>query len=160
MRIGSGYDVHRLISGRKLVLGGVEIPFDKGLEGHSDADVLIHAVIDAILGAMAWGDIGTWFPDDDDTYLNIDSRLLLKKVQIKLTVSGWQIGNLDCTICAQRPKLAPYIQQMRVNLANDLETDYNNVSVKATTEEGLGISGSEAGMSAHAAVLLVPLTTR
>lgn len=156
MRIGIGYDVHRLEKGRKLILGGVEIPFEKGLSGHSDADVLIHAVIDAILGAMAWGDIGRWFPDSDNTYKDINSLFLLKKVMDKLTAAGWKIGNLDCTVCAQQPKLMPYIGQMRCNLASELYTDIAGVSVKATTEEGLGISGREEGMSATAIVLLLP----
>ena len=154
LRIGHGYDVHRLVEGRKLILGGVEIPHAKGLLGHSDADVLIHAVIDAILGALAWGDIGSWFPDNDNTYKDIDSRVLLRQVSEKMHAEGWQIGNLDATICAQQPKLRPYIDAMRANLAADLQTDLANVSVKATTEEGLGISGSSAGMTATAVVLL------
>lgn len=156
MKIGFGYDVHRLTEDRKLILGGVDIPFEKGLLGHSDADVLIHAIMDALLGAMAWGDIGSLFPDDDDTYKDIDSRELLCHVMEKLTLAGWQIANLDCTICAQLPKLRPYINQMRANLASDLATDITNVSVKATTEEGLGVSGTERGMAAYAVVLLEP----
>jgi 2-C-methyl-D-erythritol 2,4-cyclodiphosphate synthase len=156
MKIGYGYDVHRLIPGRKLVLGGVEIPYKKGLWGHSDADVLIHAIIDAILGALAWGDIGTWFPDYDEAYKDVDSRFLLKKVMAKFHETGWKISNLDCTICAQQPKLAPFILQMRENLAADLETAIENISVKATTEEGMGISGSEEGMTASAVILLIP----
>jgi 2-C-methyl-D-erythritol 2,4-cyclodiphosphate synthase len=156
MKIGFGYDVHRLVPGRKLILGGVEIPFEKGLLGHSDADVLIHAIIDALLGALAWGDIGSWFPDNDNDYKDIDSRILLRKVMVKVTEAGWKIGNLDCTICAQNPKLANYIMHMRDNLAADLASYQDCVSVKATTEEGLGISGSEAGMSAYAIVLLLP----
>jgi len=156
MKVGFGYDVHRLVQDRKLILGGVEIPYNKGLLGHSDADVLIHAVIDAILGALAWGDIGTWFPDNDDSFKNIDSRKLLGKVMLKLHETGWRIGNLDSTICAQQPKLAPYILQMRDNLAQDLDIDISNVSVKATTEEGLGITGKEEGMSATAVVLILP----
>lgn len=155
IRIGYGYDVHRLSEGRKLFLGGVEIPFAKGLLGHSDADVLTHAVIDAILGAMAWGDIGSWFPDSDDKYKDIDSRILLQQVMAKLKAGGWRIGNLDCTVCAEQPRLRPFIDQMRSNLASDLHTDISNVSVKATTEEGLGITGSGAGMTATAAVLLL-----
>lgn len=157
MRIGYGYDVHTLFQGRKLILGGVEIPFEKGLYGHSDADVLIHAIIDAILGAMAWGDIGSWFPDDNHQYKDIDSRVLLRRVMEKLKDSGWQIGNLDTTICAQHPKLMLYIGQMRTNLAADLETNIANVSVKATTEEGLGFSGKGEGMSATAVVMLLPV---
>lgn len=156
MRIGYGYDVHRLLEGRKLILGGVIIPFGQGLLGHSDADVLIHAVIDAILGAMAWGDIGSWFPDSDDRYRDIDSRFLLRQVVTKLKDGGWKIGNLDCTICAEKPKLRPFIDKMRENLAAELGTELSNVSVKATTEEGLGISGSGAGISASAVVLLLP----
>jgi len=156
MRIGFGYDVHQLAPARKLILGGVEIPFTKGLWGHSDADVLIHAIIDAMLGAMAWGDIGSWFPDDDNLYKDISSRIILKKVMAKLSEAGWQIGNLDSTVCAQQPKLRPFIDAMRANLAADLDTDIANISVKATTEEGLGISGSEEGMSATAVVLLTP----
>jgi len=155
MRIGFGYDVHRLAPDRKLILGGVEVPYSKGLLGHSDADVLIHAIIDAILGAMAWGDIGSWFPDNDNLYKDISSRILLRNVIIKLHAAGWFIGNLDSTICAQHPKLRPFIDEMRTILAADMETDNANVSVKATTEEGLGISGSEAGISASAVVLLV-----
>lgn len=155
MRIGFGYDVHRLVPARKLILGGMEIPYTKGLMGHSDADVLIHAIIDAILGAMAWGDIGSWFPDNDAAFKDINSRFLLKRVMDKLSESGWQIGNLDCTICAQQPKLRPYIDEMRSILAQDLETELENVSVKATTEEGLGISGNEEGMSASTVVLLI-----
>lgn len=155
MRIGFGYDVHRLAHDRKLILGGVEVPYSKGLLGHSDADVLIHAIIDAILGAMAWGDIGSWFPDNDNLYKDISSRILLRNVITKLHAAGWFIGNLDSTICAQHPKLRPFIDEMRTNLAADMETDNANVSVKATTEEGLGISGSEAGISASAVVLLV-----
>ncbi|HOV17116.1 MAG TPA: 2-C-methyl-D-erythritol 2,4-cyclodiphosphate synthase [Candidatus Cloacimonadota bacterium] len=158
MKIGFGYDVHRLKEGGKLILGGVEIPFPKGLEGHSNADVVIHAVIDSILGAMAWGDIGYWFPDTESAFRNIDSRILLKKVIKKVLASGFQIGNLDVTVCANEPKLAPYITQMRFNLATDLETDVNNVSVKATTEEGLGVTGKGEGISAQAVVLLISLT--
>ncbi|HOD18544.1 MAG TPA: 2-C-methyl-D-erythritol 2,4-cyclodiphosphate synthase [Candidatus Cloacimonadota bacterium] len=158
MKIGFGYDVHRLKEGGKLILGGVEIPFPKGLEGHSNADVVIHAVIDSILGAMAWGDIGYWFPDTESAFRNIDSRILLKKVIKKVLASGFQIGNLDVTVCANEPKLAPYITQMRFNLATDLETDVNNISVKATTEEGLGVTGKGEGISAQAVVLLISLT--
>jgi len=154
MRIGTGYDVHRLAADRKLILGGVEIPFAKGLMGHSDADVLIHAIIDALLGSMAWGDIGVWFPDNDEQYKNADSRNLLRDVMEKLTKSGWQIVNMDSTICAQQPGLMPYINMMRANLAADLQTEISNVSVKATTEEGLGVSGTGEGISAQATVLL------
>ena len=150
MRIGHGYDVHRLVEGRKLILGGVEIPFEKGLDGHSDADVLVHAVMDALLGAAALGDIGKLFPDNDDAYLGADSVELLKKVRNVLQEHGWKPGNLDATVIAQRPKLAPYIDTMRKRIADALETDAENVSVKATTEERLGFTGSGEGIAAHA----------
>ncbi len=156
MRIGCGYDVHRLQEGRKLILCGVEIPFHKGLLGHSDADVAIHSVIDALLGAVALGDIGAWFPDDDLAYKDSDSRLLLRKVWNTVKDKGWQLGNLDCTIVLQKPKLAPHIFQMRQNLAADLETALPNISVKATTEEGLGFTGREEGIAANSVVLLMP----
>ncbi len=154
MRIGYGYDVHKLGEDRRLVLGGVDIPFDKGLVGHSDADVLIHAIIDALLGALALGDIGQLFPDTDMEYKDIDSRILLREAFKRVSDKGFSIGNIDSTICAQRPKLKDYILEMRKNLAQDLHTSLENVSVKATTEEKLGISGSEQGMTAHALVLL------
>ncbi|OPX29329.1 MAG: 2-C-methyl-D-erythritol 2,4-cyclodiphosphate synthase [Candidatus Cloacimonas sp. 4484_143] len=154
MRIGLGYDVHRLVDGRKLILGGVEIPDNKGLLGHSDADVLIHAVIDSILGALALGDIGSHFPDNNDEYKGINSRILLTKTFQKIEENNYCIGNLDATICAEYPKLQPYLLQMRENLAADLKTDLNNISIKATTEEGLGITGKQAGMSAYCVVLL------
>jgi len=154
MRIGLGYDVHRLVDGRKLILGGVEIPNNKGLLGHSDADVLIHAVIDAILGALSLGDIGKHFPDNNDEYKNINSRILLAETFQKMEENNYCIGNIDATICAENPKLQPYILQMRENLAADLNTDLNNISVKATTEEGLGITGNQSGMSAYCVVLL------
>ena len=154
MRIGHGYDVHRLVEGRKLILGGVEIPFEKGLEGHSDADVLVHAVMDALLGAAALGDIGKLFPDNDDAYLGADSVELLKKVRDVLQEHGWKPGNLDATVIAQRPKLAPYIDTMRKRIADALETDAENVSVKATTEERLGFTGSGEGIAAHAVCLI------
>lgn len=156
MRIGFGYDVHRLAEGRKLILGGVRIPCKKGLLGHSDADVLIHAIIDAVLGALAWGDIGSWFPDTDSAFKDADSRLLLQKVMDKVSAAGWKLGNLDSTVCAQAPKLRPYIDAMRANLASDLNTAIDNISVKATTEEGLGITGQGEGMTATAVVLLIP----
>lgn len=146
MRIGHGYDVHRLVEGRKLILGGVEIPFEKGLDGHSDADVLVHAVMDALLGAAALGDIGKLFPDNDERYLGADSVELLKKVRDVLQEHGWKPGNLDATVIAQRPKLAPYIDTMRKRIADALETDAENVSVKATTEERLGFTGSGEGI--------------
>lgn len=154
MRIGHGYDVHRLVEGRKLILGGVEIPFEKGLDGHSDADVLVHAVMDALLGAAALGDIGKLFPDNDDAYLGADSVELLKKVRNVLQEHGWKPGNLDATVIAQRPKLAPYIDTMRKRIADALETDAENVSVKATTEEHLGFTGSGEGIAAHAVCLI------
>ena len=154
MRIGHGYDVHRLVEGRKLILGGVEIPFEKGLDGHSDADVLVHAVMDALLGAAALGDIGKLFPDNDDAYLGADSVELLKKVRYVLQEHGWKPGNLDATVIAQRPKLAPYIDTMRKRIADALETDAENVSVKATTEERLGFTGSGEGIAAHAVCLI------
>ena len=154
MRIGHGYDVHRLVEGRKLILGGVEIPFEKGLDGHSDADVLVHAVMDALLGAAALGDIGKLFPDNDDAYLGADSVELLKKVRNVLQEHGWKPGNLDATVIAQRPKLAPYIDTMRKRIADALETDVGSVSVKATTEEHLGFTGSGEGIAAHAVCLI------
>lgn len=154
MRIGHGYDVHCLVEGRKLILGGVEIPFEKGLDGHSDADVLVHAVMDALLGAAALGDIGKLFPDSDERYLGADSVELLKKVRDVLQEHGWKPGNLDATVIAQRPKLAPYIDTMRKQIADALETDAENVSVKATTEERLGFTGSGEGIAAHAVCLI------
>ena len=157
MRIGHGYDVHRLVEGRALVLGGVRIPFEKGLDGHSDADVLTHAVMDALLGAAAMGDIGKLFPDTDDRYLGADSIALLREVDRRLTEAGYRLGNLDVTVIAQRPKLAPYINQMRQNLTAALRTELQNVSVKATTEEHLGFTGSGEGIAAHAVCLLEPL---
>ena len=157
MRIGHGYDVHRLVEGRSLILGGVRIPFEKGLDGHSDADVLTHAVMDALLGAAAMGDIGKLFPDTDDRYLGADSIALLREVDRRLTEAGYRLGNLDVTVIAHRPKLAPYINQMRQNLAAALHTELQNVSVKATTEEHLGFTGSGEGIAAHAVCLLEPL---
>ena len=154
MRIGYGYDVHKLEQNRKLILGGVDIPFEKGLLGHSDADVLIHAIIDAVLGALAKGDIGLLFPDSDDNYKNIDSRILLRKIYKIMLDSSYEIGNLDATICAQQPKLQSYINQMRKNVASDLHTDISNISIKATTEENLGITGKGKGITASSIVLL------
>ena len=154
MRIGHGYDVHRLVEGRKLILGGVEIPFEKGLDGHSDADVLVHAVMDALLGAAALGDIGKLFPDSDERYLGADSIGLLKTVRTVLEEDGWKLSNLDATVIAQRPKLAPSIDTMRKRIADALETDAENVSVKATTEERLGFTGSGEGIAAHAVCLI------
>lgn len=153
-RIGFGYDVHRLVPERKLILGGVEIPFAKGLEGHSDADVLIHAVIDALLGALALGDIGSHFPDTDPAYTGIDSRVLLREVFELVRKQGYQLQNLDCTVCASQPKLQRYILQMRENLALDLQCQTGDISVKATTEEGLGVSGGGEGIACHCVLLL------
>lgn len=155
MRIGHGYDVHRLAEGRKLILGGVEIPYEKGLLGHSDADVLLHALADSLLGAAAMGDIGQHFPDSDERYRGADSRVLLRAVVSMLRERGYKIGNVDCTILAQRPKLAGYIPQMRENIAADLLIPVNCVSVKATTEEGLGFTGDGSGMAAHAVALIL-----
>ena len=157
IRIGSGYDVHRLVAGRVLVLGGVQIPFELGLLGHSDADVLIHAIVDALLGALALGDIGVHFPDTDSQYKDIDSRILLNKVYALVKEQGWQLVNLDATICAQAPKLSPYINAMRSNLALDLDCALQQISVKATTEEGLGVSGKGEGIAAYCHLLLQEL---
>ena len=154
LRIGHGYDVHRLVEGRPLILGGVEIPWEKGLLGHSDADVLTHAVMDALLGAAALGDIGKLFPDNDPTYKGADSIGLLRHVAKRIGDEGYKIGNVDATILCQRPKLAPHIPQMRQILADACGVDVSCVSVKATTEEGLGFTGSGEGMAAHAVCLL------
>ena len=154
MRIGHGYDVHRLVEGRSLILGGVHIPFEKGLDGHSDADVLTHAVMDALLGADAMGDIGKLFPDTDDRYLGADSIALLREVNRRLTEADYRLGNLDVTVIAQRPKLAPYINQMRQNLAAALGVDADCANVKATTTERMGFEGEELGISAQAVALL------
>ncbi len=154
MRIGHGYDVHRFAEGRKLILGGVEIPFDRGLLGHSDADVLLHAICDALLGAAALGDIGAHFPDTDPRYAGIDSRLLLQKTAALLLENGWRVSNLDATVLAERPKLRPFIEAMRANIAADLALPLSAVSVKATTEEGLGFTGAMEGIAAHAVCLL------
>lgn len=154
MRIGHGYDVHRLVEGRRLVLGGVEVPFERGLLGHSDADVLSHAVMDALLGAAALGDIGKLFPDSDPAYAGADSLLLLRRVAEVLAEHGYAVGNVDATVLAQRPKLAPYIPEMRERLAAAMGVDPGQVSVKATTEEGLGFTGAGAGIAAHAVALL------
>ena len=154
MRIGHGYDVHRLTPGRKLILGGVLIPYEKGLLGHSDADVLSHAISDALLGALALGDIGKWFPDTDERYKGADSLVLLRHVVDMLAERGWQVGNIDATILAQRPKLRDYIDTMRENLARVCRVLPDQVSVKATTEEGLGFTGKGDGIAAHAVCLL------
>lgn len=155
MRVGMGYDVHRLTEGRKLILGGVEIPWEKGLLGHSDADVLVHAVMDALLGAAALGDIGKHFPDTDPAYKGISSILLLCHVTELLKKHGYTIGNIDATIIAQKPKMAPHILKMRENMAEAMEISVDCLNVKATTEEGLGFTGSEEGIAAQAICLLV-----
>ena len=154
MRIGHGYDVHRLVEGRKLILGGVDIPFEKGLLGHSDADVLAHAIMDALLGAAALGDIGKLFPDSDPTYKGADSLMLLRRVAGILEENGYRVGNVDATVLAQRPKLAPHIPAMRERLAGAMDIPADRVSVKATTEEGLGFTGSGEGIAAHAVALI------
>ncbi len=154
MRIGHGYDVHKLVEGRELYLGGVKIPHDTGLLGHSDADVLLHAICDAILGALALGDIGKHFPDSDSAYKGISSIVLLEKVCALMEEKGYEIANLDATVIAQKPKLAPYIEEMRKNIARALHTDRDCVNVKATTEEHLGFTGRCEGISAHAVVLI------
>jgi 2-C-methyl-D-erythritol 2,4-cyclodiphosphate synthase len=154
MRVGMGYDVHKLVEGRRLILGGVEIPYEKGLLGHSDADVLVHAVMDALLGAAALGDIGKHFPDTDPAYEGADSMKLLEEVRKLLDEHNFMIGNVDATVIAQRPKLAPYIEMMRENIAARLLIDKNQVNVKATTEEGLGFTGQGQGISSQAICLL------
>ena len=154
IRIGHGYDVHRLTEGRPLILGGVHIPYERGLLGHSDADVLAHAVMDALLGAAALGDIGGMFPDSDERWRGADSLLLLAQVTAHLAENGWEIGNVDATVLAQAPKLAPYIPEMRQKLAAAMGVNASQVSVKATTEEHLGFTGAEEGMACHAVALL------
>ena len=154
MRIGHGYDVHRLVEGRKLILGGVEIEYEKGLLGHSDADVLTHALMDALLGAAALGDIGKLFPDNDDAFLGADSIWLLKKVCAVLKEHGYRLGNADCTVIAQKPKLAPFIDTMRERLAAAMDVPVSAISVKATTEEKLGFTGEGLGIAAHAVCLI------
>ena len=155
LRVGHGYDVHRLVAGRKLILGGQEIPFELGLLGHSDADVLTHAVMDALLGAAGLGDIGRHFPDTDPAYAGADSVKLLEHVTALLKENGWRVGNVDATILAQKPKLAPYIPNMCRCLAAAMEVEAERVNVKATTEEKLGFTGSGEGMAAHAVALIV-----
>ncbi len=157
MRIGHGYDVHRLVEDRKLILGGVEVPYERGLLGHSDADVLAHAVMDALLGAAALGDIGQHFPDSDPAYKGADSLKLLDHVMDLLKEKGWRVGNVDATVVAQRPKLAGFIPQMRANLACRMRVNEDQVNVKATTEEKLGFTGSGEGIAAHAVALLKKL---
>lgn len=155
MRVGLGYDVHKLVEGRNLIIGGVDIPHEKGLLGHSDADVLIHAVMDSILGALALGDIGKHFPDTDEKYKGADSMKLLEFVYNLINEKGYGIANIDCTIIAQSPKMAPHIQSMRENIAKALNTSIDNINVKATTEEGLGFTGAKEGIAAQSICLLV-----
>lgn len=154
MRIGFGYDVHQLVEGRKLIIGGIEIPYEKGLLGHSDADVLIHAIMDSILGALALGDIGKHFPDSDMEYKDISSTILLGRVYRLMQKNGYEIGNIDSTIGVQRPKLAPYIEDMREIIAKVLNTDIENINIKATTTEKLGFVGREEGISSYSVCLL------
>ena len=154
MRIGQGYDVHKLIEGRKLILGGVDIPYEKGLDGHSDADVLVHAIMDALLGAAAMGDIGLLFPDTDEQYKGADSLVLLQEVGRRIRAAGYEIGNLDSTVIAQSPRLRPYIDAMRANISRALAVSLSQVSVKATTEERLGFTGRKEGIAAQAVALL------
>lgn len=155
MRIGNGYDVHKLVDGRKLIMGGVEIPHDKGLLGHSDADVLVHAVMDSILGALALGDIGKHFPDTDEKYKGADSIKLLEHVNTLIRSRGYMVNNIDSTIIAQSPKMAPHIQKMRENISIALDIDIDNINVKATTEEGLGFTGAKEGIASQSICLLV-----
>lgn len=155
LRTGLGYDVHQLVEGRKLILGGVDVPFEKGLLGHSDADVLIHAIMDGICGALVLGDIGKLFPDTDPKYKDISSLILLREVMNIVYDKGWTVNNVDSIICCQRPKLAPYICDMRENIANIMKIDKEKISVKATTTEGLGPVGREEGLAAFAQLLLV-----
>lgn len=154
MRIGHGYDVHKLVEGRDLIIGGVKIPYEKGLLGHSDADVLLHAISDSLLGAAAMGDIGGMFPDNDPQFLDADSLVLLRKVYERLRDNGYAVINIDATIIAQRPKMKPYIPEMRMSIAAALSTDIENISVKATTEEEMGFTGRGEGISAHCVCLI------
>ena len=158
IRIGHGYDVHKLVPDRELILGGVKIPHTLGLLGHSDADVLLHAIADALLGALALGDIGKHFPDTDPTYQNADSLELLKHVVSLIEQQNYRLGNLDAIVIAQKPKLAPYILEMRENIANACHADLSQISIKATTEERLGFTGEEKGISAHCVALLIDCT--
>ncbi len=154
MRIGIGYDVHKLVKNRKLIIGGVDIPYDLGLDGHSDADVLIHAIMDSLLGSLAMGDIGKFFPDTDSTFKDIDSMLLLKKVASFIDEKGYRVGNIDSVIIAQKPKMAPYIDSMRKRIADVLNIDLEQVGVKATTTEHLGFEGRSEGISASSVAIL------
>ena len=155
IRIGNGVDVHALVSGRSLVLGGVTIPFDRGLKGHSDADALLHAICDAVLGALGAGDIGAHFPDTDPRYKDADSRILLRTIWQRAVAEGYSLGNVDATVVAEAPKLAPYVRQMMANIASDLGAGIEQVNVKATTTEGLGFAGRGEGIAALATVLLI-----
>ena len=157
-RVGTGFDVHQLVTGRALIIGGVNIPFERGLLGHSDADVLLHAIADALLGAAALGDIGKHFPDSDPTYKGADSRTLLRSVVQRVREAGWQVGNIDATIIAQAPKMAPHIAQMQVNIAADCGVVVHAINVKATTTEQLGFTGRGEGIAAQASALLAALT--
>ena len=154
MRIGHGYDAHRFAQGRKLIIGGVEIPSELGLLGHSDADVLVHAVCDSLLGAMALRDIGFHFPDTDGAYKDINSLILLKKVKETMDERGYSLSNMDCTVIAQVPKLSPYIEEMRANIANVMKTNIDRINIKATTEEGMGFTGAKEGICAHSVCIL------
>lgn len=154
IRVGHGYDVHQFAENRKLILGGIDIPYEKGLLGHSDADVLVHAIMDSLLGAAALGDIGTHFPDTDPKYGGADSIELLKKVAALLSEKGYTVSNIDATVIAQKPKLKPYIEQMRERIAQAMQTDTENISIKATTEEKLGFTGRLEGISAHCVALI------
>ena len=154
LRIGHGYDVHRLVEGRPLILGGLAVPYEKGLDGHSDADVLLHAIMDALLGAAALGDIGQHFPDNDPAYAGVSSLVLLKSVGGLLRHAGYAVVNIDATVLAQKPKLAPYIEEMRRRIAETLGISHDCVSVKATTEEGLGFTGEGKGLAVHAVALI------
>ena len=157
IKIGHGYDVHQLVTGRALILGGVEIDHTKGLLGHSDADVLLHAICDAIIGALGLGDIGQHFPDTDEQYAGVDCRVLLRHVAGLMQTEGYQIGNIDATIVAQAPKLAPHLNVMRENIASDLQCTKQQINVKATTTEKLGFAGRQEGIEAHAVIILAPL---
>lgn len=157
MRIGHGFDAHRFCDGEHVVIGGVRIPHDHGMAAHSDGDVLIHAICDALLGAAALGDIGRHFPDTDDAYKGIDSRILLRRVVASLHEHGWRVGNLDCTVVAQAPRMGPHIADMQIRLADDLQVDTGAVNVKATTTEKMGYTGRGEGIAAHAVALLLPL---
>ena len=157
IKIGHGYDVHQLVAGRALILGGVEIDHSKGLLGHSDADVLLHAICDAIIGALGLGDIGQHFPDTDAQYAGVDSRVLLRHVSGLMQTQGYTVGNIDATVVAQAPKLAPHLSVMRDNIANDLQCNIQQVNIKATTTEKLGFAGRQEGIEAHAVIILAPL---